>query len=407
MEYQFPVIENIDCILEAIKGYDEFIVKRDEENGVLIVNYIFTTPKSFLHPDHFETLQEKLNAALRKECRGIEFDLNSGKIVTRKYHKFHNVNEKPEYMSGSIDWTQRHWVLEKVDGSMITPYLRKDGTIQYHTKMGRTQVSEPVNTFVKDSKVLYDAFVQSCFLIGVTPMFEWCSRQQKIVVDYEEETLILTAMRYNVSGEYIEYDKMKYLASIYRIPCVKAYDMSIENPNDFLKHIADMSDAEGVVVRFASGHMCKVKADWYMKLHNSIDIVKYEKNIVDIFVNDLMDDLRPTLITGTKEPMEKFEEDFQNNILESAKRLQAIVDENKLIHDKKSFALNVVPKMDKMDAGLTFRIWGGDDSIVAIKNLIKKNCGSCYAVDDVRKYFGNIRWMDYYNPPIDDEENNL
>jgi T4 RnlA family RNA ligase len=307
-------------------------------------------------------------------------------------------------MINNIDWTQRHWILEKLDGSMVSFYKRNDGIIQCHTKMGRTKVAEPIIEFVSKSNILYNAFFEACLMIGATPIYEWCSRQQKIVVDYPEESLILTAIRRNISGEYIPYDKMVRMASVYRIPCVKAYDMNIENPNDFLKIISELDDSEGVVVRFESGHMCKIKASWYMKLHNSIDIVKFEKNIIDIIVNDMLDDLVPILINGTKEPIEKFAEDFQNNILKSANRLQTMVDENKSVHDKKSFAIEVAPKLDKIDVRLIFRIWNGENPVDAVKNLLKQNCGSSTAIDSVRKYFGNICWMDYYNTQPNTED---
>jgi T4 RnlA family RNA ligase len=403
MNYSFPIIENIEQIYKAIGGYDEFIVKKDEVNQLLIVNYVFNTEKSFLHPDFFESEDEKINAAIRRECRGIEFDLITGNLVTRKFAKFFNVNEKPETMVGNIDWNDRHWVLEKLDGSMISVYKNLiTDKIQYHTKMGLTNVAIPVNEYVKNSTIQYDRFFESCRLIDVSPLYEWCSRQQKIVIDYPDESLILTAMRHNKTGEYLSYEKMQNLAGIYGIPVVKALETTIENPHEFLKEVANFKDTEGVVVRFKSGLMVKIKASDYLRLHNSIDIVKFEKNIIDIIVNNQIDDLMPTLIGDNLQNMKNFVEDFHKNLLETCARLQKIVDDNREL-DKKSFAVDVVSKLDKKDASVIFHIWNGTNAMDAVKNLLKKNCGSQTDVDKVRSFFGNICWMDYYKQTTEEE----
>jgi hypothetical protein len=48
-------------------------------------------------------------------------------------------------------------------------------------------------------------FCYDCVIDGdMTPIFEWCSRNQRIVVDYPEDMLVLTAVRDNIEGVYIE-----------------------------------------------------------------------------------------------------------------------------------------------------------------------------------------------------------
>jgi T4 RnlA family RNA ligase len=405
MDYKFPLIENLNQVLNAINGYDEFIVAKNEQASSITVNYVFNTPNTFSHPNEFESQEEKTNAAIRRECRGIEFDLATEKLVTRKFQKFFNANEKPETMVNTIDWSHKHWILEKADGSLASPYYNPNTElVEYHTKMGRTQVAEPINKFVDKSKIDYNKFFVACRISGITPLYEWCSRQQKIVIDYPEENLVLTAIRNNITGEYIDYDDMKYMASIYDVPVITAYEGLNLKSNNLLKYVQEMNNAEGVIVRFESGHMIKIKSSWYSKLHNSIDLVKFEKNIVDVLINDLMDDLRPSLIDTTREPMERFAVDFYNNISKEAKRLNELFEHVKANHDRKSFALEVAPMLDKSDVPLIFRIWQGDDAISVIKSLIKKNYSSQNAVDGVRKYFGNIRWMDYYNNQIENDD---
>ena len=51
--------------------------------------------------------------------------------------KFFNVNEREETLIQHIDFSQPHLILEKLDGSMITPF-EVDSRIRWGTKMGLT-----------------------------------------------------------------------------------------------------------------------------------------------------------------------------------------------------------------------------------------------------------------------------
>ena len=46
--------------------------------------------------------------------------------MSRRLHKFFNFNERPETSIENIDFSQRHWILEKLDGSMITAIWTND-----------------------------------------------------------------------------------------------------------------------------------------------------------------------------------------------------------------------------------------------------------------------------------------
>jgi len=48
----------------------------------------------------------------------------------------------------------------------------------------------------------YQQFAKWCIENRLTPIFEWCSRKQRIVIDYPEDKLVLLAVRENMSGKY-------------------------------------------------------------------------------------------------------------------------------------------------------------------------------------------------------------
>lgn len=385
IEYQFPQISNISIVKEAIKGHDEFIIKHDEINNILIVNYIVSFSETFLHPNHFDDHLQKLYAAIRKECRGLEFDASTGNLITRKYHKFHNLNENQEHQINNIDFTQKHWILDKLDGSMITLFQGKDG-IEAHTKMGKTDVADVVTKFLDNHKE-YENFKNWCDTINCTPIFEWCSRKQRIVIDYPIDSLILTAIRNNITGKYHPHDLMTEIGEKHNIPVVKAYEVDSTNPNELLAFVESMQNAEGIVVRFESGHMIKIKTNEYILIHKSIDRLRYEKDILELIVDDKIDDLIPVLNDNIKASLLNYSETVLKNITEYAENLKIQVDSYKENHDKKSFSLNVMPSLSKKVSSMIFRVWNGDDPLDTVKKLVKDNCRTQNTVNDVRFIF--------------------
>src|SRR4051812_43495898 len=121
MRYAFPIASHIDAYLAAIAGRDEFIVKRDPEHGLLTINYLYTQTDTFPDPLCCADPQAARIAALLRDCRGIEFDIDSGDVVTKKYNKFFNVNQTAESQMHAIGWSEPHRILVKLDGSMMTP----------------------------------------------------------------------------------------------------------------------------------------------------------------------------------------------------------------------------------------------------------------------------------------------
>ena len=121
-------------------------------------------------------------------------------------HKFFNVNERDETRAEHVDLNQEHVILEKLDGSMITS-LPLDGQMYWATKMGINDISMGAARFAEANSGYMD-FARDMADAKMTPIFEWCSRKQRIVIDYPQDRLVLTAVRDNQSGEYMRYDTM-------------------------------------------------------------------------------------------------------------------------------------------------------------------------------------------------------
>ena len=325
MNYEFPHITNISDVLPAIEGRDEFVVAVKE--GYTVINY------NVMMADTFD-------CNIRRECRGIIFD-TTGEIIRRPFHKFFNVNEREETQDHVVDLSRPHAILEKLDGSMIAPFI-VNGQMIWGTKMGATEVAEPVEEFVKNNPQ-YDEFR---YLIGsgFTPIFEWCSRKQRIVLDYREDQLVLTAIRDIKTGGYAPYDRLVSLAKSFGVPVVRQWDITMQMDNktmsSFVSYVRDLDNLEGFVVRFDNGHMLKLKCDWYVQIHKAKEKILQDRNIVELILDDKLDDVKAHLPQEDRDRLTRFEAYFNLAVTDVvymlANDLDWIREEN---IDRKTFAL--------------------------------------------------------------------
>ena len=389
MNYEFPVITDIEQVREAIAGRDEFI--EAEREGFIVFNYLVnfgeeTFPRA-------NTKDPKLNELylILRECRGFVFGLD-GKPLSRRYHKFFNVDERPEVMAAKIDITQPHIRLEKLDGSMITPLLL-DLKIKWATKMGLTDIGQQAGDWVANNPH-YEEYARGMVASGYTPIFEWCSRQNRIVIDHPVDRLVLTAIRETITGKYMSYDLMK-LAESFNIEVVQQIPGTVDSMKAFLEETRAVEDAEGQVIRFDSGHMLKGKGEQYCNLHRTKEALGQEKNVWALVLDDLQDDFKPTMDPEDAERLDKFARLLHEGIAEKAEELKWIViaAKDNIGESKKKFALKIVAEHPvENERPLLYKIWDGGDALEVVHNRIRANMGSKTKLESVRGLAGGVKW---------------
>ena len=419
MRYKFPVITHLDDVRAAIEGRDEFIVaKRD---WGYVVNYMVSMTDTFppvIGEDYWcpgchkpmsetegcgsqrcpEPVAENELAAIRRECRGILF-YPDGRLMMRRLHKFFNVNERDETQQHLVDLSQSHVILEKLDGSMITPVV-VDDAIRWGTKMGITDVSMGAELFVAKHPN-YAEFADLHIDRGQTPIFEWCSRKQRIVVDYPQDRLVLIAIRDNHTGEYKSYEQMRTYAESYGIDLVKAYPGTSDSMAHLIAETRAMEDAEGWIIRFDDGHMVKIKGEWYVRIHKTKDNLTHEKNVVDLLISEKMDDAKAFMLADDRERVEQFERDFWNGVafqVDAYDKYFGMVVGTGL--DRKRFALEWMPTIKDQDphaSTIVFGLFDGKDTRKMLLDILAKNCGTQTKVDGVRYLWGNAKWNYHFD----------
>lgn len=399
MKYNFPHINHIDQLKAALAGRSEFIFA--ERDGYIIANYLVNLVDTFPAAD---TDDASVNEAyqLRREARGIIFCATTGKVLARRYHKFFNLGEKVECAADKVDFTQHHVILEKLDGSMITPFKTADGVLRWGTKMGETDVAGPAKAFA-DNHPAYITFATDMISKDFTPIFEWCSRKQRIVIDYPEDRLVLTAVRDNLSGRYVSYAQLVNLAKDYDLDVVKAMDGNVKNVHEFIAMVRALKNLEGFVIRFDTGHMIKVKADEYVKIHRAKELISFEKDLWAIILDEQLDDLLPLLEQEDQDRLSEFASNLNAAVLAKASELKAKIDAWIQVHgsDQKKFAVEFVNTSESgftaNERGLLFKIKAGKNEVDVVREYVRSQCNTATNIESVRSLVGGLKWDRYSN----------
>jgi len=386
MNYQFPAINNISQVLPLIADRSEFVVA-EKEGGYTVVNYVVMMNDTF--PPVVDT-----ETAILRELRGMIFNTETGLPIARRLHKFFNVNEREETLINTVDFDQPHVILEKLDGSMITPFMTTAG-IRWGTKMGVTDVAIPVEAFVAANPI-YDTFARWAQSEGITPIFEWCSRKQTIVIDHPEDKLVLIAIRFNITGEYMPYDKMVEEVEDTGIPVVRAFEGTVENMQALVDYTRDLINIEGFVVRFDSGHMLKVKAEDYLRKHKAKDSMSREKNVIELIVSGNVDDVKSFLSPEDLKRLEKFEDEFWKGVRITTRELRHKRDRAGYELDRKTYAVDFVQQQPERFSRFLYKMFEDKSDVEVfemVKDTILKSCGSQTKVDEVRWIF-DCNWIE-------------
>ena len=387
MNYDFPEIKHIDDVIPHIEDRPEFKVM--VKDWYTVVNYMVA------FDDTFSLIRERshYNMKIRRECRGLIFDTATGNLISRPYHKFFNAGEREETAINKINLYEPHVVLEKLDGSMIRPIPTKEG-FRLATKAGITDVAMNAEYFIADKKY-YRLFILKSIQKGFTPIFEWCSRKNRIVVDYPEDQLILTGIRDNDTGYYVTHEVMKNYASAWSIPVVKSLaGLAVQNIDLFVKQVREWDDGEGVVLRFDNGHMVKVKADEYVLRHKSKEQISQEKNVLQTILSDSVDDVIPLLTPDDATRLKAFQNAFWASVVDLCIDMDHLFQMGvKKYPDKKDFAVEYVQKeIPPMYAPIMYAMKGGKGSRQTIVDMISKSLSTQTKIDENRWLFGEIKW---------------
>ncbi len=380
MHYRFPEIRHISDVLPHVEGRDEFVVA--EREGYTVINYVVAMADTF-----DMTGPDDVGGAVRRECRGLIFD-REGRIMSRAFHKFFNINEREETQAHAVDINQPHVIMEKMDGSMIRPIL-VDGYLRLATKMGVTEVAMQAEEWLAAQPGvegdLKRAYLKAMVTFNTTPIFEWVSPFNQIVLAYETADLVYLGARDNRTGEYM-FDEAAPFTKVPR------YGNVAGNLSDYIERQREAEGREGDIIRFADGHMVKVKNDWYVRIHKTVDRIVFDRNIVNLIINEEVDDVVPMLPQVQADRVREFERRFAERLhhtVENYERYWNNVVASGL--DRKRYAQEWMPAIkgnDPFAAAYVFGRFGGRDGRAMILDHIQKHTTTNVKWDECAAWMG-------------------
>ena len=377
MNYKFPIIHHINDVLPHVEGRDEFVVA--ERDFGTVINYVVAKQDTFDMTD-----SNDVGGAIRRECRGLIFD-KDGNIMSRPFHKFFNVNERDETQSHAVDMTQEHIVMEKMDGSMIRPLL-VDGYLRLGTKMGVTTVSMQAEEWLAahpNSEEL-KGWLRGWMIAGVTPLFEWISPDNQIVLEYPEPDLVLLAVRDTHTGEYLDIHGNDHIP----FTKVKEYSSVDGSLGDYIAKQRQAEGREGDIIRFADGHHLKIKNDWYVRIHKAMDRVRFDRNIVNLIVHEEIDDVVPMMPEKEIARIREFEDRFWAAFRAKHAALAILSAAAKELPDRKTVATEFIPTIEpKTIVPMIYKVLDGHEPRDILLDQVTRNIGSNARWDAFAEWF--------------------
>lgn len=288
-------IYNIEQLLPFVRQKPEFIVL--QKDGFQVIDYVYQDNNTFDIPELME-------------CRGIKF-CSQGLILARPFRKFFNYGER----GSGLPAHRPHYITHKLDGSMVHPVLL-DRRLFFHTRKGHTDVAKKAERHVLSTPGIdYQGLSHMAIKGGFTPIFEFTSPNNRIVLRYEEDALTLLAMRHMVSGALVSREMLRDWCLNFKVPLVNVFNMTLPGQIDkFVKHTRGLKDAEGYVIYFDDGYMVKIKAEDYVLKHRALDDLGSKKKVVALCGQGFMDDVLPILSEPDAEELMAFNHDYQQEI---------------------------------------------------------------------------------------------
>jgi hypothetical protein len=169
----------------------------------------------------------------------------------------------------------------------------------------------------------------------------------------------------------------------FNIPVVDSID-AFDTIEHLIAYTRDLKDAEGFVVAFDDGHRLKIKADEYVRIHKTIDRIRFDRHIVDLILHEEIDDALPLLPPHEADRVRNFHECFSkqlHSLCESYERYWNTVVASGL--DRKRYAQEWMPTIKNNDPFAAVYVFGrfGDRN------------GREMIIDHVRKHLAtNTRW---------------
>ena len=240
------------------------------------------------------------------ETRGITYVFNSDGSLFKRYlllHKFFNLNQVEETQYSLIKDYQIKSISNKEDGSVASFIRLPNGRVIAKSKMSfESDQAVGMMRIYNFNKELRD-FVNWSLDNDIISVFEYVSPQNRIVLKYSDEELILLRLRDNKTGEYLDLSKYSD-----KIGSIKVAPSDVGTLDELVELSHSVEDKEGWIVQFTNGLFIKIKTSWYCSLHGLLTNDLYREHIlVNYILDEKIDDILGQIPEEEKEAHERID----------------------------------------------------------------------------------------------------
>ena len=239
------------------------------------------------------------------DMRGTTFVFNKDGSLYKRFFmlpKFFNLNQVDATQYGVLKDKEILNIVAKEDGSLVAFMMLPDGKL----------FTKTIGSFVSDqAKYAYNLayeweekikFIKAMLEVGYTPLFEYVSGPNRIVLKYSTSDLRFLGLRNNHTGIWIPSPEVMFED----IPFTMHETLSKSTSLDELIKKATVEESkEGWVVQYPDMLM-KIKTAWYFKLHGlRTENVFREDYVIKNYLEETLDDIMTQL--DPKEDTDAFE----------------------------------------------------------------------------------------------------
>ena len=349
------------ALLKYFQNDKDFIVSQDKITGLYGIKY--SSPSVDWQKPYMIL------------ARGLVID-ETGNLITVPYPKFFNYQQytkelKPEYLSDQFieyfcDYAEdeSYEVLEKLDGSMISISNYNNELLFSTVNKPNSKFSTKAKNWVENNlnKKQIEALLRETLV--ATLLFEYVGPNNKIVIDYDKEELVLTGAISLLYGDSIVAYPHEELIEIGKDIGVRVASKYGDNKDYSAKRLLELGKTEntieGFVLRFGlHGKQIKIKTEDYLEKHSSSTLFFGEPNtkfknelIIQMIEDDTIDDVMAEMIQRGHTQISKHMQLVQNLYLDAKQELDmayALVRYNGTVSESKSGSIIFDVKFSKSD----------------------------------------------------------
>ncbi len=357
-----------------------FYESKMEVNGypVSVFNYRLAQYKDFANP-----IPEKPELK-GYEMRGLTFVFDKDGSLFNRYvllEKFFNLNQVPESLYSVVKNYKIKFINNKEDGSIASFIKLPNGKIIGKSKMGfDNEQADGINRVYKTNKEV-KSLVDWCLNNDIVPIFEYVAPNNRIVLRYPSEELILLRLRDNKTGKHI--DIRNHLDKVGSIR-VAPFEDDVRDLDHLVELTATQVDKEGSIVTCEDENgrdfFFKLKTPWYCERHGLLTEDLYREHIIIGYIlDDKIDDILGQVPEDEKEAHERI-----NKIISIVKRTIS----DKVSEIEKAYEQFVKSGITKKDYAIKNRV--DNPNFGFVMNMVKATELRKLSKEEILDIYDNI-----------------